>query len=321
MRALQLVGPQRLRFVDAPAPDLLPGEVIVRMDYLTLCGSDMKFYDRDLPDEQYPLPVGRPCHECTATVEASSVPEFSPGQRVIALTHTGGLVESSSVPADLLVPLPESDMDPALWVLCQPMGTVLYAMQRIGSVIGKRVVVVGQGPIGLCFTDLLVRHGAAQVIATDVHDFRLDVARRLGATHTINASREDAGARVSEITGGLLADVAVEACGREETYHQAFEVIRRLGTVVIFGVPHLEDTIPFEWGAVYSKLPTIIVTNSSQAGERVTCVANCVDLVAQGRLDLAYMQTHRFNWDEIPRAFEMYSAEKDRSLKGIIRVH
>src|SRR5262249_15921455 len=150
--------------------DLLPGEVIVRMDYLALCGSDMKFYDRHLPASQYPLPVGRPCHEYAATVEASSVPEFNRGQRVIALTPTGGLVESRAVAGDLLVPLPETAMDPALWVLCQPMGTVLYVMQRIGSVIGKRVVVVGQGPIGLCFTDLLVRHGAAQVIVTDVHD-------------------------------------------------------------------------------------------------------------------------------------------------------
>jgi threonine dehydrogenase-like Zn-dependent dehydrogenase len=99
------------------------------------------------------------------------------------------------------------------------MGTVLYEMQRIGSVIGKRVVVVGQGPVGLCSTDLLVRQGAAQVIVTDMHNFRLDVARRLGATHTINASREDVKGRVSEITGGRLADVAVEACGLEETYH------------------------------------------------------------------------------------------------------
>jgi threonine dehydrogenase-like Zn-dependent dehydrogenase len=320
MRALQLVAPHTLQFVDAPAPDLLPGQVIVRMDYLALCGSDMLFYERKLPDERYPLAVGRPCHECAATVDASSVPAFTRGQRVIALTHTGGLVESASVPADLLVPLPETDLDPALWVLCQPMGTVIYAMQRIGSVLGKRVVVVGQGPIGLCFTDLLVRQGAAQVIVTDVHDFRLAVARRLGATHAINAAREDVVARVAEITGGELADIGVEACGLEDTYHQVFATIRRLGTVVIFGVPHLEDTVRFNWGSVYSKLPTIIVTNSSRAGERTQSVATCVDLVAQRRLDLSYLDTNRFSWEEIPRAFEMYSTQKDRSLKGIIQV-
>ena len=100
------------------------------------------------------MAAGRPCHECVGTVEASTVPQFEPGQRVIALIQTGGLVERAVIPAELLVPLPDADIDPALWVLCQPMGTVMYSVHRIGSVLGKRVVVVGAGPIGLCFTDL-----------------------------------------------------------------------------------------------------------------------------------------------------------------------
>src|SRR5207253_3136429 len=104
---------------------------------------------------------------------------------------TGAMVECASVPTDLIVAVPESDMDPSLWVLCQPVGTVMYSMKRIGSVLGKRVVVVGQGPIGLAFTDLLVRHGASQVIVTDVHEYRLGVARKLGATHTIHAREDD----------------------------------------------------------------------------------------------------------------------------------
>ena len=162
VKAVQLVGPQQLRFVDVPAPTLEPDQVLVRMNYLAVCGSDLKFYDRTLPETAYPLAPGRPCHECVGTIVESTVPQFSVGQRVIALPHTGALVECASVPAGLIVPLPENpDVDPALWVLCQPMGTVMYAMHRIGSVLGKRVVVVGAGPIGLCFTDLLVRHGAA----------------------------------------------------------------------------------------------------------------------------------------------------------------
>src|SRR5947207_7017989 len=186
MRAVQLVAPQELRFVDIPAPTVAPGEVLVRMEYLAVCGSDLKFYDRDLPPDSYPFPPGRPCHECVGTIEQSSVPELEPGQRVIALVRSGGLVERAAVPADSVVPLPDADVDPALWVLCQPMGTVMYAVERLGSVFGKRVVVVGAGPIGLCFTDLLVRAGASQVIVTDVHDYRLEVAKRIGATDVIN---------------------------------------------------------------------------------------------------------------------------------------
>jgi len=200
------------------------------------------------------------------------------------------------------------------------MGTVMYSVARLGSVLGKRVVVVGAGPIGLCFTDLLVRGGASQVIVTDVHDYRLEVARKLGATHVINASREDVKQRVAEITGGAMADAAVEACGLAETYHQVFDVIRVQGTVIIFGIPHLEDTIAFDWASAYVKLPNIIVTNSAAAGERAGFVATCVDLVAQGRLDLSYLATGRFGWDDIPRAFDAYASQKDRTLKGIIAV-
>jgi threonine dehydrogenase-like Zn-dependent dehydrogenase len=320
VKAVQLVAPQQLKFVDLPAPVPQSGQVLVRMDYLAVCGSDLKFYDRTMPDVMYPMAAGRPCHECVGTVEASTVPQFQPGQRVIALIQTGGLVEHAVVPAELLVPLPDSDIDPALWVLCQPMGTVMYAVHRIGSVLGKRVVVVGAGPIGLCFTDLVVRHGARQVIVTDVHDYRLETARQIGATHTINARHEDVRERVSEITGGEMADVSIEACGLSETYQQVFDVLRRQGTVAIFGIPHLEDTFSLHWDSVYSKLPNIVVTNSAQAGERSSWVALSVELVANKRLDLSYLATHRFSWDEVPAAFDIFSARKDGALKCLIHV-
>ncbi len=321
MKAVQLVAPQRFEFVEVDEPSPNPGEALVRTEYLAICGSDLKFYDRTLTAKDYPLPVGRPCHEVVGTVEDGGSSGFRSGQRVIALTQLGGLVERMTVTPDRIVPLPDDvDLDPALWVFCQPAGTVFYAMKRLGSVLGKRVAVVGQGPIGLAFTDLCVRHGARQVIATDVHDFRLEVSRKLGATATINARREDATARIRELTGGAMVDVAIEACGLAETYHQVFDAIRMLGSVVIFGVPHLEDQFSFDWGGAYAKLPNIIVTNSARAGERAESVAECVDLVAQRRLDLSYLLTHRFGWDEIPLAYQMYSRNKEGCLKGIITV-
>src|SRR5581483_2167652 len=162
--------------------------------------------------------------------------------------------------------------------------------------------------------------GATRVIVTDIHDYRLDVARRVGATHVINAARENVAARVAEITGGAMADISIEACGLRETYHQIFDALRVQGTAIVFGIPHLEDVIPFDWSAAYSKLPNIIVTNSAAAGERGRYVQVAVDLVAQGRLDLSYLATQHFGWDEIPEAFEAYAAQKDRTLKGIISV-
>src|SRR5439155_13409978 len=122
---------------------------------------------------------------------------IKPGHRVIALS--GGLLEYAAVPARDIVPV-KDNVDSALAVLCQPAGTVLYSVQQVGSILGKTAVVIGQGPIGLNFTDFLVRGGALKVIVVDKHRYRLDTARRLGATHTIDAGSEDVVRAVREIT-------------------------------------------------------------------------------------------------------------------------
>jgi threonine dehydrogenase-like Zn-dependent dehydrogenase len=251
------------------------------------------------------------------TVAESRDASVAVGQRVVALTYAGGLVEYAAVPADRVVPVPEA-ADPALWVLCQPAGTVIYAVQKLGSVLGQRVVVLGQGPIGLVFTDLLARQGATQVIAVDLHDYRLAVASQVGATHTINGARDNVSQAVAEITGGAMADVVVEAVGRPEAAHQTFEVLCMQGLAVIFGMTHTEDVFPFDWSAMYEKLPRMMVVNSQRAGEVVASVRTCVDLVAQGRLDFSYLVTHRLPFDRLWDAYELYSAKKDNSIKVIM---
>src|SRR5690606_27487699 len=151
---------------------------------------DLLTYERVFPEEEYPRPIGFPCHECAGVIEESRSDTLRVGQHVISLAYSGGLFEYSAVPSRLAIPIPD-DADPAMWVLAQPAGTVIYGLQRVGSVYGKRVVVLGQGPIGLIFTDLLVRNGASQVIVTDVIDHRLEVAKTLGADAVINTAKQD----------------------------------------------------------------------------------------------------------------------------------
>jgi threonine dehydrogenase-like Zn-dependent dehydrogenase len=316
LKAARLVGPRRFEFEDAPMPSLNPGEVLVRMEYFSVCGSDLRMYDRVLPEEEYPLRLGAPCHECVGIVEQSRAEGLNPGQRVIAL-QAGGLLEYAAVPARNAVPVPD-DGDPAMWVLCQPVGTVLYATQQIGTILGKRVLILGQGPIGLSFTDFIVRGGARQVIVADLHDYRLDVARKLGATHTLNPARDNVVEAVKDITGGRMADVAVEAAGRPETAHEVFDTLRQEGTAIIFGIAHDEDVFPFDWNAMTSKLPKMIVTNSARSGNMPDTVAATVDLVRQGRLSLQHLMTHRMDWQDVGRAYEIYSGKLENSLKVVM---
>ncbi len=321
MRAARLVGPRRFEILnDAPMPAPQPGEVLVRMEHVSICGSDLLTYDRVFPEEEYPLRIGIPCHECLGVVEESYDDSVRKGQRVIALNYTGGLVEYTTLPAGRCVPVPENTIpDPSLWVLCQPVGTVIYAVQQMGSVLGKKVAVLGQGPIGLAFTDLLTRAGASRIIVTDVVDHRLEMAKSIGATHAINAAREDVVGTINELTNGG-ADVVVDACGLPETANQVFNVLRVKGLAVIFGMPHGEPVFPFEWAAMFNRLAHVIVTNSARAGEVVPAVQTCVDLVAQGRLDMSYMVTHRLPLSEVGRAYELFSGRKDNAVKVLIAI-
>ena len=317
MKAARLVGPRRFEFEDVEMPSPKDGEALVKMEYFSVCGSDLRFYDRTLPEEQYPLAPGAPCHENVGIVQESRDPSLKPGQRVVAL-QAGGLQEYAAVRARNLIPVPDSDVDPATWVLCQPVGTVLYSVQQIGTLWGKRVVIFGQGPIGLSFTDLIARSGARQVIVVDLLDYRLDMGRKLGATHTINPTRDNVIEAIREITGGQMADVAVEAVGRPETCHNVFQALRMQGTAVIFGIAHDEDTFEFNWTAMADKLPQILVTNSARSGNMPDTVAITVDLVSQGRLSVDHLLTHRMGWEEVGRAYETYSTKAENSLKVVM---
>ena len=318
MKAARLVGPRQFAFEEAEAPKPKPGEVLIRMEYFSVCGSDLRTYDRTFPEDEYPMKLGGPCHEAVGIVEESLDDRIKPGQRVIAL-QAGGLLEYATVPARNAVPVPEVG-DPALWVLCQPVGTVMYSVQQIGHLLGKRVVVLGQGPIGLSFTDFLVRGGARQVIAVDLLDYRLDMAKKLGATHTINPTRTNVLEAVQEITGGHMADVGVEAAGRPETCQQVFDVIRMHGTAIIFGIAHDEDAFQFDWNQMSSKLPHMIVTNSARSGDMPDTVGATVDLVSQGRLSVQHLLTHRLGWEDVGKAYETYSNKLDNSLKIVMNV-
>ena len=170
MRGIQLTGYKNLEFVETDMPIPAEGEVLIKMSRASICGSDLRTYDRVHGEEMYPFGLGAPCHECLGEVVESYSESLSPGDKVIVLPRkTGGLMEYVAESSSRCIKLP-GDGDLSVWMMAQPVGTVMYALQRVGSVLGKRVAVLSQGPIGLAFTQLLVAAGAAQVIVTDILD-------------------------------------------------------------------------------------------------------------------------------------------------------
>ena len=224
MKAAQLVGPKQFAFLNEEMPRAEDGECLIKLERVSICGSDIRHgYGPVYEEEKYPWEVGRPCHECAGVVVESRTDEFREGQRVLVMPTMGkgGLVEYMTSKPGRMIALPDHG-DLAEWVMCQPSATVLYSCQKMGNVSGKRILVVGQGAIGLSFTMITSRQGAAQVIAVDTLDYRLEYSKKFGATHTINPDKQDLSEAVNDITGGIGPDITVEAAGYPETFGHRF---------------------------------------------------------------------------------------------------
>jgi L-iditol 2-dehydrogenase len=321
MKAAQLVGPKRFEFVDVETPTPKDGECLIKMERMSICGSDIRHgYGPIYPEEKYPLTVGSPCHECAGVVVESRTESFREGQRVILLptNNMGGLVEYITSSPGRMIALPDHG-DLTEWIMCQPSGTVLYSCQRMGSVLGKSVLVMGQGAIGLSFTMLISLQGARQVIAVDTLDYRLEYAGQFGATHTINPDQQDLREAVREITHGEWPDIAVEAAGYPDTLDTSFRLVKPDGTVVVFGMQG-DDIIPVDT-AIWSN-QTMIRTTGGRSKDPITHIKEIVALRERGWIDPARMVTHRlgFNADDVNKAYEMYEQRQDNIIKVVMSV-
>ena len=321
MKAAQLVGPKRFEFMDVETPVLNDGECLVKLERWSVCGSDIRHgYGPILPEEQYPMPMGSPGHEIAGVVVESRTGQIREGQRVIVIpappAAQGGLVEYIASSPSRMIPLPDHG-DLTDWVMCQPSGTVLYSCQQMGNMLGKNVVVLGQGSIGLSFTMLLSRQGARQVVAVDPLEYRLEFSRRFGSTHTINPDKEDLREAVQELTRGVGPDIVVEAAGYAETLNMTFELVRPFGTAILFGVTE-DRMVPVNTGALSNK--TIIKTSGASSGNPTRHIEDIVALRERGWCDPAQLVTHRlsFNVGDVNTAYEMYEQRLDNVIKVVM---
>ena len=307
MRAILFEAPRKIRLVDdAPRPAPRDGEVLVQCKYIALCGTNMGPYTGDgrWAKVPWPPPLGWLGHENIGTVVESRVPEWNPGTLVLAHPDDyNGFVEFIvSKPAGL-ARLPQDPPDLGALIVAQPLATVLRALARTGNVIRQRCAVVGQGPMGLIFTHMLGRMGASRVIAIDKIPWRLEWSKRFGATDVIDASRADPVEAVRELTGGAMVDFCVEAVGKPEALTTAAHLPRRFGRLLVFGVPH-HDAQEFPWYHTMSTETEIVTSMGPQCMEYFQ---NAVDMIVQGRVDLAAMVTPRMPWERAAEAFEMYA--------------
>jgi threonine dehydrogenase-like Zn-dependent dehydrogenase len=318
MKAAQLVAPRRFRFIDIPVPDLSdapPESVLVKVERAAICGSDTPSFAYDHPASSYPMPPGVSIHECVGVVAASSSPRFREGDPVLALPNrSDGLSEYFMAAASRtihLTPFPHKEQI----LMLQPLGTVVWACRKLPNLLLKDAVVVGQGPMGLLMAHTLSNLGAKTVIAMDRLDYRLEVARKMRATHAVNVDREDPVEAVRRITDGRMADLVVEIVGhQQETLNTCLELVKRGGTVLAFGVP--DDQI---YGVDFSRIIRQNITLMGTIGPDVqNDFPMAMDMIVQGRVNVAPMITHILPFEAVQRGFEMFVNRTDGAIKVVL---
>ena len=266
MKAMRFYAPRDIRFEEVAIPKIGPDEILVKVEIVLTCGTDVKMYRRGHPLVKPPLIFG---HEFAGVVAevGRNVTRFEKEQRIVAANSApcnacyfckigkpnlcehlletligfsvgGAYAEYVCLPAPIVkqntydvpddVPFEEA-------ALLEPLACTVNGNDVADIRLGDTVVVIGAGPIGLMHIQLAKIKGATNVISTDLEEERLRVALEVGADAVVDASKEDQLNSVRELTNGLGADVVIEAVGLPKTWELAVEMTRKAGTTVLFG--------------------------------------------------------------------------------------
>jgi alcohol dehydrogenase len=345
MKALVYHGPGERAWESVPDPTILePTDAIVRIDSSTICGSDLHILKGDVPEVKPGTILG---HEAVGTVVevGAAVTTIAAGDRVLVscitscgrcrfckegkyglCTGGGGWIfghlidglqaEFARVPfADTSVyKVPDGLSDEQVLFVADILPTAYEVGVLNGRVQpGDTVAIVGAGPIGLATIMTAKLHTPGRIIAIDLDDARLDKAIEFGADVTINNGREDALARVMELTGGLGADVAIEAVGVPATFELCTELIRPGGHVANVGVHGKCATLHLErlWIRDVMITTGLVDTNTTPTLLR---------LIAGGRLDPTVFATHHMALADTEEAYDIFAAASEtEALKVVLQ--
>jgi len=335
-------------------PDPGPGEAVVEVQACGVCHTDLHYREGGINDE-FPFLLGheaagvveavgegvenvapgdfvvlnwravcgncRACDRgepwyCFATFNASQKMTLEDGTELSPALGIGAFAEKTLVHSGQCTKV-DASADPAAVGLlgCGVMAGLGAAINTGQVTRGQSVAVIGCGGVGAAAVAGARLAGAAKVIAVDLDDRKLDRAKRLGATHTVNGAETDPVDAIQQLTGGFGADVVIDAVGRPETWKQAFYARDLAGTVVLVGVPTPEMEVP--------DIPLLDFfgrggsLKSSWYGD---CLPSrdfpmLVDLYQQGRLDLDAFVSERIALDEVEKAFDrMHHGDVLRSV-------
>lgn len=339
MKQAVMTAPGQIQFCEAESPVPKDNEIVMQTRRIGVCGSDIHVYHGLHPYTGYPVVQG---HEVGGVVAelGKNVTGFRIGDKITFMpqvtcgkcypcTHgmyhiceslkvmgfqTGGAAqEYFALAAENVLKLPETmSLDEA--ALIEPISVTVHAIRRGGGAEGKRVVVLGAGPIGNLTAQVAKASGAEAVMITDVSPYKLDKARKCGIDFVVNTAEEKLGDAILRDFGPSKADLILECVGAEATITDAVSNARKGSTIVIVGVFGKKPQV--DLGLVQDRELSLVGTLMYQKAD----YERAIDLVASGKMRLDEMVTHRFPFEQYLDAYHAIEASQGEYLKVMIEL-
>ncbi|GAB5403572.1 MAG: galactitol-1-phosphate 5-dehydrogenase [Aureliella sp.] len=341
MKAMLLSEYKKLDVVDMPVPDCGPGDLLVEVKACGICGSDVHGWDGSSGRRVPPLVMG---HEAAGVVAAvgDQVKGFAKGDRVTfdstvscgscsfcsrgrinlcenrqvlgvscsEFRRNGAFAEYVVVPENICYSLPEG-LPFKHAALIEAVSIAVHAANRSMVKLGDTAVVVGSGMIGLLVVQAIRLAGASQVIAVDLEDSKLEIAKSLGADVVLNPKTCDVAEEVKKLTGGHGADVALEVVGATVTINTAIECTRKGGAVTLVG--NLAPNVEMPLQAVVTRELTLLGSCASN-GE----YPECIEYLRRGDIKVEPLITATASLDEGPQWFARLYGGEPGAMKVVL---
>jgi len=332
-----LQTPEKVIFREIERPVPGPGQVLIKVERIGICGSDIHAYYGKHPYIKCPIVQGHEFSGLIAEVgerveglapgdNVTVMPQLVCGQcypckhgnyhicnelKVIGCQAEGAAQEYIAVDAKLVMRLPEN-MSHEEGAMVEPVAVGAHAVGRLGNVDGLNVLVLGAGPIGNLTAQVAKGLGAKSVMITDVSNYRLGVARKCGIEHAVNTSSEELIQALDKAFGPDRADAILECVGVQETIGQAIGAARKGSDIIVVGVFAEKPTVDI--GLVQDKELRLIGTLMYREEDyRVA-----VDLIRAGRVNLKPLMSKHFPFKEYPQAYKFIERNRERTMKVFI---
>ncbi len=338
-----MVGLDKMEIRDIPMPEPKEKEVLVKMEYVGICGSDVHYF-HDGRCGSYEVEgdfmLG---HECAGTVVAlgEGVQNLKVGDRValepgitcgecefckrglynlcpdvqfLATPPVQGCYENYiAFPENMCFKLPEN-ISTKEGALIEPLSVGLHAANQGNVQLGDSVVILGAGCIGLVTLLACKAHGASDITVVDVIPKRLDYAMKLGATRVINGKEKDAVEEVMKLTNGVGVEKVFETAGSPFTIQQTPYLVKRAGTITLVGIS-AQEKIEYNFAQIMDKEPEI-----KSVFRYRNIYPQAIAAIADGTIDVSGIVTHEFDFDNIQEAFDCAINNKDEVVKAVIKI-